>query len=169
MDGIEEINNFIDENISGSNTYNGKTVNSPPKKPSYYKPMINSPKSKKYYIIIIAGFILILIGFCILSSQSFLRSPNRNDFDNTEDYNKASDDFYYLRNVISGISNIIQNSGIIVLAIGLLFCALKNDDLPNAVRLGMIIALCIIVGLKFGSISFSSSGPYYSYNYPYYY
>jgi hypothetical protein len=89
--------------------------------------------------LIIVGIIILLVGGLIYISAGFIDDP--------EDYNEREDYTDGVRTVTT-LGNLLEYIGLILLSVGLIVGALKDDDLPANVRLGMLIAMGLIVGFK---------------------
>lgn len=128
---------------------------SPPPPPRY------KHKYSNEYLYYITFAIIILVGGGIVTgSVGFLEDPEEVEYDH-DDYNKYKKEREeYLDNIrwIQTLGNMIQYIGIMCLAIGIFLGAMKDENLPINVKLGMLIAFGLIVGLK---ISSSIIIPYY--------
>lgn len=102
-------------------------------------PKISYGPTKGYLILIIIGIIILMVGMIVYTSNGFLDDPDDNDLKDSEEY---SDNVRTIRT----IGNLIQYIGLILFSIGIIYGAIKDNDLPHYVRLGMLIALGIILG-----------------------
>ncbi len=98
---------------------------------------------KPYLGLIIIGIIILLVGGLIYISAGFLDDPE--DYTEMEDYSDGV-------RTITTLGNLLGYIGLILLSIGLIIGAIKDEDLPANVRLGMFIAMGLIVGLKIMSL-----------------
>lgn len=95
--------------------------------------------SQNYMGLIIGGIVVLLVGGIIFISAGFINDPE--DYDEREDYQDQV-------RLITTLGSLIEYIGLIILSIGLIKGAVKDDSLHPNVRLGMLIALGLIVGLK---------------------
>lgn len=133
-----------------------------PPREMYKSPPRTGPygPSKSYIGMIIIGIFILLIGGIIAVSSGFLDdplSPDSDDYDDYSDYEKAQkkyrediEAFKDNTRRITTIGSIIQYVGLILLGLGMVIGALRDAALPPNVRLGMLIALAIIIGFKIG-------------------
>lgn len=84
-----------------------------------------------------------LVGGIIFISVGFVDDPE--DYDEREEYEDTV-------RTISTLGNIIQYVGLMVLSVGLIIGAIKDESLHANVRLGMLIAMGLIVGFKIMSL-----------------
>lgn len=89
--------------------------------------------------LIIGGIIVLLVGGIIFISAGFINDPE--EWDEREDYSDQV-------RIITTIGSSIEYVGLIILSIGLIKGAVNDDSLHPNVRLGMLIALGLIVGFK---------------------
>jgi hypothetical protein len=92
--------------------------------------------ARGYVGLIIIGLIILIVGGIISVSWGYI----------TPDYSGYSD---HVR-VIATTGNIIQLIGLIIFSVGIVSGSLRDDSLPTNARLGMLIAMGIILGFKFG-------------------
>ena len=120
----------------------------PPPVPPVSHQRISPPRP--YIGLLLIGICLLLIGGIISISIGFIDDPDGNDGwtggDPWEDYTDT------LRPVHT-LGNVIQIVGIMVLSVGLILGALKDESLHANVRLGMLLAMGLIVGFKLMSIN----------------
>jgi hypothetical protein len=120
----------------------------PPPGPPVSHQRIAPPRP--YIGLLLIGITILLIGGIIYMSVGFLDDPDDNDGwgggDPWEDYRDT------IRTMVT-LGNVIQYVGIMVLSVGLILGALKDESLHANVRLGMLIAMGLIVGFKIMSIS----------------
>lgn len=113
--------------------------------------------SKGYVILVIVGVLILLIGGIIIASEGFLNDPYSDDYDDLDDYQKEREDYLDTLRTMDAIGNLIQYIGLIPLSIGLIYGAVRDNRIPANIRLGMLITMGIIVGLKISTDLF----PYY--------
>lgn len=116
------------------------------------------PRNRSYTIIIITGIILLMIGSIILISFNFVGEPDspiRSEYDSTSDYNKALEKYQkdtksYANNkrIVQTLGYLLQQISLIVITLGLIIGAIKDDSLPDQARLGMFIAIGLILGFR---------------------
>lgn len=163
-------NGFNNSNVGSPNVRTSPPTRRP--SPSQTPPRSYTARPSKGYIpLIIIGVIIVLIGCIIWTSSGFMSPPNQYDdkYQDETEYggSQTSDKYYkdrtdYSNNVriISTIGNIIQTIGLILIALALALGGIKDTDLTANVRLGMIIAMGLIIAFKittFVSISSLSS------------
>ena len=98
---------------------------------------------RTYISLLLGGIIILLVGGIIFISVGFIDDPE--DFDEREEYNDTV-------RTISTLGSLIQYVGLMVLSIGLILGAIKDESLHANVRLGMLIAMGLIVGFKIMSL-----------------
>jgi len=125
--------------------------------PGAYPPMRTEGVSKGYVIMVIIGLVILLVGGIIIASEGFLNDPYQNDYDDLDDYQKEREDYFDTLRTMDAIGNLIQYIGLIPLSIGLIYGAVRDSRISPNIRLGMLITMGIIVGLKISSDLF----PYY--------
>ncbi len=113
-------------------------------------PMQNAPVSqmsppRTYIAFLLAGVILLLIGGIVVNSTGLIDDPDEWDDGDREEYSDTVRTY-------ATIGNMIEYIGIMVLSIGLIIGAIKDDGLHANVRLGMLIAMGLIIGFKIMSI-----------------
>jgi purine-cytosine permease-like protein len=111
----------------------------PPPPPPQHA-MHGYPQPRGYLGLIIIGIIIVMVGGIVLASWGFLDDPDENG-EKREDYNDNV-------RTITTSGNLIQYVGLLILSIGLILGAVKDDTLPPNIRLGMVIAMGIIIGFK---------------------
>lgn len=95
--------------------------------------------SRNYMGLIIGGIVVLLVGGIIFISAGFINDPE--DYDEMEDYTDQV-------RLITTLGSLIEYIGLIILSIGLIKGAVNDNSLHPNVRLGMLIALGLIVGFK---------------------
>ncbi len=109
-------------------------------------PHMYPPVKKGYVTLAIMGIIILLIGGMVTVSVGFLEQPDSDDYDDGQSYQDAMDGYSDLRRIIPTLGSVIQYVGVILFAIGMLTGGLTDNELSPNVRLGILIALGIIVG-----------------------
>ena len=97
---------------------------------------------KGYLALIITGIIILMVGGIIYVCWGFLDDPDEDS--DSDDREKYSDNV----RLISTTGNLLQYIGIIILSIGLVLGAVKDETIHQNVRLGMLIAMGLIIGFK---------------------
>lgn len=132
----------------------------PPKRPTtIYRPgSFGKVFQERVYIkIFIAGIIFLLVGFILVSVTGYMTAPDRDDYGDEygdldrEDEKRYKDDldtFNLIKKSVTTTGGILEQIGIILLVVGLFIGAVIDENLPPFVRLGMLIALGLIVGFK---------------------
>jgi hypothetical protein len=103
------------------------------------------PPPRAYISLLLIGVILLLIGGMIYISTGLIDDPDEWNDDEREEYSDT------LR-TISAVGNLVEYVGLAILSIGLILGAVKDEGLHPNVRLGMLIALGLIVGFKIMSL-----------------
>ena len=124
---------------------NAQPYNQPQTQPVSVSPEYRTAgvPQQTYFKLLIAGIVIFLIGGIIYISAGFLNDPE--EYDEREDYSDTV-------RTITTLGNLFQYIGLILLCIGLIIGALKDTNLPQNVRLGMLIAMGLIVGFKIASV-----------------
>ena len=117
-----------------------------------HPPQMYPPVKKGYVTLATIGIVILLIGGIITVSVGFLKQPDSDDYDDTEDYHNAVEGYNDLRRIIPTLGAVIQYVGVILFALGLLTGGLTDTELSPNIRLGILIALGIIVGLMAGNV-----------------
>jgi hypothetical protein len=107
------------------------------------------PNPRSYIGLLIAGVLLLLIGGIIFISAGFIDDP-----DNSSDWgdNDEREEYRDMVRTINTLGNVIQYIGIMVLSIGLIIGSIRDESLHANVRLGMLMAMGLIVGFKIMSL-----------------
>ena len=141
-----------------------------PPSPAYETPTYNAgfqqpPRAagKGYVTLILIGIAILLIGGIIGASAGFLDDPVRPDSDDFEDYsdyekaikkyNEKSEEYKDNTRQINTIGEIVKYIGLIGFAFGMVLGSFKDRELSPNTRLGMLVAMAIVIGFKIsGSI-----------------
>lgn len=103
-------------------------------------PRVMSKNTRTLYIVI-AGIIFILVAMMIRSSYIMLYSDMYDlTGDDRQDRKDALD-------VVGLVEDILFALGIFIFLIGLLYGSVDNTELPDVIRMGMILAAAIVLGL----------------------
>ena len=113
--------------------------------PMQNAPVSQMPPPRTYIAFLLAGVILLLIGGIVVNSTGLIDDPDEWDDGDREEYSDTVRTY-------ATIGNMIEYIGIMVLSIGLIIGAIKDDGLHANVRLGMLIAMGLIIGFKIMSI-----------------
>ena len=106
------------------------------------------PPSRGYLGLIIVGIIVLLVGGIIFASFGFLYPETESD--NIYSSSSYSKEYRDNRRIITTVGNIVEYIGVIILAIGLTIGAISDTSLHGNTKLGMLIAMGLIVGFKVG-------------------
>lgn len=137
-----------------------------PQQPTGMPPQVymGRPPVGGYLSTIIIGIIILLIGGMIAVGAGFLddpQQPDSDDYEDWEDYEEAlrdyrdeEEEFQDNTRLIQTIGNTVQYIGLILFSVGMLLGALTDRGLAPNIRLGMLVALGIIIGFKIGGSVF---------------
>ena len=105
---------------------------------------------KGYFILVLVGIIILMVGGIIVASVGLMDSPDRKDYDDDEfeDYQEDYEEYNDAVRSMTGIGNLIQYIGLLFFALGVLIAVFKDSSLGNNTKLGLLIALGLMVGLK---------------------
>jgi len=102
----------------------------PPPPPGVLVPKAARPKYKKYSVLAVAGVIAIVAGL-VISSATLLLSR-------TEDY-------LTVLNLLKFVGYTVSQAGAAILAIALIYCGLREEELDSLLRARMIVASLIFL------------------------
>ena len=132
----------------------------PPGKSYDHKSPRLRPARGSYLTLAIIGIVIIIIGGIIGSLSGFIDDPLRpdsDDFNDMDDYQKADKEYRedsekYKDNVrlVTTIGDIVEYIGVLAFGIGMLLGALTDNELSQYTKLGMLIAIGVIIGFKIG-------------------
>jgi hypothetical protein len=108
------------------------------------------PNPRSYIGLLLAGVLLLLIGGIIYMSVGFIDDPDNAD---PWDSDTEREEYQDTVRTITSLGNIIQYVGIMILSVGLIMGAIRDESLHGNVRLGMLIAMGLIIGFKIMSIN----------------
>ena len=140
----------MDEGFGISQTSVGRTTPAPQSRPPQSRPPgYSSPPSRGYLALIIVGIIILLVGGIIWFSFGFL-DTGEDDGNSVSSMYGGDKEYRDNRRMITTIGNIVEYIGVILLSVGLTIGAINDKSLPANTRLGMLIAMGLIVGFKIG-------------------
>jgi hypothetical protein len=115
---------------------------------------IVSRSSPNFLSLIVIGIVIVLIGGIIIISFGFINDPDDEEYssDNYSNYEKDLEEYMDMYRMVSALGSLVQYVGLIILSIGLIYGAVRAEYLPPNVRLGMLLAMGLIVGLKLGGL-----------------
>jgi hypothetical protein len=93
--------------------------------------------------------LLLLIGGIVFISVGFIDDPDdSNGWDEEDPWEEYRDTL----RTVNTLGHVIQYVGIMVLSVGLIIGAIRDESLHANVRLGMFIAMGLIIGFKIMSL-----------------
>jgi len=107
--------------------------------------------SRLTLICVIAGIVLIATGDILISCIHFLDEPEGGTssfYGNTAEDNKEQRAYESRVNRMNGIGEILGTIGMSILGVGLVTGALSDEKLPKNVRVGMMIAFGVVIGIQ---------------------
>ena len=111
-------------------------------------------KNSTYVKFITIGLIVLMLGGVVTISANFINDPKRpDDSYDSEAQDKYDDDAERYKDttrVIRASGGILQLIGVTFLCLGMVVLGIYNKNLSPYVRLGLLIAAGLIIGLKFG-------------------
>jgi hypothetical protein len=153
--------------IKMATSYSGHTPVPPP--PPINEPagtlVYQRPPQKPYLTMILLGLAILIIGGIIAASAGFLNDPQRpdsRDFEDSSKFEDAEKDYRddqekYKDNVryINAVGGVVQYIGLMAFGIGMITGAISDKELSQNTKMGMFIAMAIIIGFKIaGSITY---------------
>ena len=123
-----------------------------------------APKEDKprYLYLILVGILFLLIGSILYIGMSYVERPDEEDYE-TDDYPYGYDNPEYdadkeryediSRNVVT-TGFILEGIGAYILCFGLFIGAILDKKQTNHIRLAMIVAAGLIIGLKLSGIMY---------------
>jgi hypothetical protein len=118
----------------------------PPEHPGYDH---HYPPSRGYVSMILVGIIILMVGGIIAVSAGFMDDP-----DNGGD----REEYYDNLRTITTLGKLVQYIGLIIFSIGMVQGAITDNRIPINVRMGLLIAMGIIVGFSLSSVYLSYIG-----------
>jgi hypothetical protein len=103
------------------------------------------PNSRSYIALLLAGVLLLLIGGVVSMSVGLVNDP---DDSNGWDSDDPWEDYTDFIRTINTLGQVIQYIGILILSGGLIVGAIRDESLHANVRMGMFIAMGLIIGFK---------------------
>ena len=115
----------------------------PPPPPAHFSqepwPSIQGIMQERFYVkIFIIGLVLILIGYILATSIGYMVLADNID----------SSTYTKIRTSLTTSGSLIKEIGMVCLVLGLFFGAVIEEKFPHYVRLGMFIALGLIVAFR---------------------
>ena len=110
-----------------------------------------APQSRGYIGLIIIGIILMMVGGIVSVSWGLLDDPDDYTYSSMDSDNTDQEDYEDNVRTIRTLGSIIMFIGAIPIAIGLVLGAINDESLHPNTRLGLLIAMGLIVGLKIAS------------------
>jgi hypothetical protein len=109
---------------------------------------------KGYFILILVGLIILMVGGIIVASVGLMDDPDPKDYDFDEQDDLAEDIEEYNDAVrsMNSVGNLIQYIGLLFFGLGVLIAVFKDSSLANNTKLGLLIALGLMIGLKIGQL-----------------
>ncbi len=103
------------------------------------------PNSRSYIALLLVGVLLLLIGGVVSMSVGLVNDP---DDSNGWDSDDPWEDYTDFIRTINTLGHVIQYIGILVLSRGFIVGAIRDESLHANVRMGMFIAMGLIIGFK---------------------
>jgi len=139
----------MEESFNAPQTSIGRTSPVAQNQPPMHRPVQHSPSHNPNYLsIAIVGIIILMIGSIIWVSGGFL-DPGSDASGILTTYS-TSTDYKNNRRILTTVGNLVEYIGVFILSIGLLIGALGNNNLSANTRMGMLIAMGLIIGFKIG-------------------
>ncbi len=85
-----------------------------------------------------------IAGYIVTSSTGYMDPPERDDYDDDDEYDDAKDFYSDLRDGLTTTGKIFEKVGIILLVLALFIGAIVDEKLPVYVRVGMIVSIGLI-------------------------
>lgn len=141
--------------------------------PQYQQPQLQQQappikKSVPYLWLTLIGIVILLVGGITYNGVDFWERPDEEDYgldefdyddygtkaykDRKNVYDDACESYEDTIRNIRATGKLVQHVGLIFLSIGLFMGAIGDDKLPPNVRLGMLVVLGLILGVKFISL-----------------
>lgn len=128
-----------------------------PKSTEKIQPYSETFRERFYFKLFILGIIFFFVGYLLISSLGYTIPPERDDYEDSDgnledDDRKRYEDDVDLYNLIkrsmttTGI--ILEKAGLILIVLALFIGAVVDEKLPSYARMGMFIALGLIIGLN---------------------
>ena len=111
--------------------------------PPYPENEHHYPPSRGYVSMIVVGIIILMIGSILLVSWGFMDDPDSGD--------SGREEYYDNIRTISTLGKMTQFIGLIILSIGMIQGAISDNNIPINVRMGLLIAMGIIIGFSISS------------------
>ena len=101
-------------------------------------PLLVRPKIAGF--IVLLGVLIFFIGAIILQSSTLAEYPDHDDFDDSDDYQKAVEDYHDSIRVRSGGGRILNWVGAMIIALPLYIIGISSEDIDWKVRASMLSA-----------------------------
>ena len=108
-----------------------------------------------YVRYITIGILLLIVGYIIFYCISFIDDPNEYEYtgDNgNNDYQKDYEKYNDIKRPITATGSLLSSVGLMILSFGLILGAITDDKIPANARLGMLIAVGLIFGIRLGGL-----------------
>lgn len=123
--------------------------------PYYDQPLYQPPgpytrafHEKIYIKIFIFGIIFFMVGYLVAAVTGYMDAPDRDDFDDDEEYKDELDWYNLIRRSLTTTGFILEQIGLIIIVVALFLAAIVDEQLPPLARLGIFIAIGLIIGFK---------------------
>jgi len=136
---------YYDSNPSDS-FRSGRPLPPPPPEPPARRTAVGP-----YYFLILVGVILLIIGYLIGNIGGYYGEPVLDDYtgdDAQDDFDEDKADWQSTLRTLTTTANLIAHLGLLLMAMGIIIGAIKDDGLPPMVRLGMLIMLGLLLSIK---------------------
>ena len=91
-----------------------------------------------------------MVGGIIVSSVGLMDDPDPKDYDTDEydDYQEDQEEYEDAVSAMNGAGNLVEYIGLLFLSLGVLLGVFKDTSLGNNTKLGLLIALGVMIGFK---------------------
>ena len=106
---------------------------------------------RKYYVkLFILGMIIIFVGSLLNYFPGYMVAPDRDDYDEDDKGFEEDVDYYnMIKNSLTTTGQIIKLFGMVAISIAIFICGIFDEKLHPYVRLGIFIALGLILAFNF--------------------
>ncbi len=110
-----------------------------------------NPVKTTYIIICCFAFGLLLISGILNASVRYMEEPDDDDYDydESDQYDKDLESYEDTGRNLMATSSLFRNCGAVILSAGLLIAVFLDKSLSSKTKLGMLIAVGLILGLIF--------------------
>ena len=114
-------------------------------------------QSKFYIRLFMFGIICFLVGYILVNSTGYMTPPDSDDYeddsgnmdaDDREQYERDMDTYDLIRRSLTTTGIILEQIGIILIVLGLFIGAIIDETLPTYVRMGMLIAVGLVIAFQ---------------------